>query len=258
MRDQTPSPRSRLSGLLIWAGMVLIMVGGVVAGPHLASGMPLPILSTTPGMPAPSLSPLPPTMNPGEVSVPTPTPPPAVVPSPTATPTLLPPSPTPTPAVYPPTRIVIPSVGIDALIVPTHWEMQEVEGAHQPVWVVPDAPYVGWHETSAPLGGPGNTVLSGHNWPENGPFRFLYKVQVGDPVILYSGPLVFVYRVDEVLLLLEAGQPLEVRQANARYIQPTDDERVTLVTCHPYGSTRFRLIVIARPQEWPSRLREAP
>ncbi len=51
-------------------------------------------------------------------------------------------------------------------------------------------------------------------------------------------------------------QPLEVRQANARYIQPTDDERVTLVTCHPYGSTRFRLIVIARPAEVHGRYRE--
>jgi len=258
MLDQVPSPRSRLSSLLIWAGMVLIIVGGVVAGPHLVSGMPLPILSPSPGTISPSPSPLPPTPTPGEVLAPTLTPTPAVVPSPTATPTPLPPSPTPTPAIYLPTRIVIPSVGIDAPVVPTHWEMQEVAGDHQPVWVVPDAPYVGWHETSAPLGWPGNTVLNGHNWPENGPFRLLYKVQVGDPVILYSGPLVFVYQVEEVLLLLEAGQPLEVRQANARYIQPTDDERVTLVTCHPYGSTRFRLIVIARPKEWPSRLMEAP
>jgi len=134
--------------------------------------------------------------------------------------------------------------------------MKEVAGAQQPVWVVPDAPYVGWHETSAPLGRPGNTVLSGHNWPENGPFRLLHKVQPGDPLVVYSGSIVFLYRVDEVLLLPEAGQPLEVRQANARYIQPTDDERVTLVTCHPYGSTRFRLIVIAHPAETPERYRE--
>lgn len=132
--------------------------------------------------------------------------------------------------------------------------MREVAGAQQPVWVVPDVPYVGWHETSATLGQPGNTVLNGHNWPENGPFRWLYKVQVGDPVIVYSGGIPFSYRVAEILLLPEAGQPIEVRQTNARYIQPTEDERVTLVTCHPYGSTRFRLIVIARPEE-PPRIR---
>jgi sortase A len=254
MLDRTPSSRSRTSGLLIWVGMVLLMAGGVVAGPQLASGLPLPVSSPLPpDLPTLSPSPLPATpiryANTDALSY-------SRAAIPLATPTPLPPSPTPTPAVYPPTRIVIPSVGIDAPVVPTHWEMKEVAGAQQPVWVVPDAPYVGWHETSAPLGRPGNTVLNGHNWPENGPFRFLYKVQPGDPLVVYSGSMVFLYRVDEVLLLPEAGQPLEVRQANARYIQPTDDERVTLVTCHPYGSTRFRLIVIAHPAEIPERYRE--
>lgn len=253
MLNRTPARRSRTSGLLIWVGMVLLMAGGVVAGPQLASGIPLPASSPQPpDMPTLSPSSLPATAT--STAVPTPTP--TVALPPTWTPTPLPPTPTPTPAIYPPTRVVIPSVGIDAPVVPTHWEVQEVAGAQQPVWVVPDAPYVGWHETSAPLGWPGNTVLNGHNWPENGPFRLLHKIQPGDPLIVYSGLLAFLYRVDEILLLLEAGQPLEVRQANARYIQPTDDERVTLVTCHPYGSTRFRLIVIARPAEIPERYRE--
>ncbi len=241
MLDRTSSNRNGTPGLLIWLGMLLLMAGGVVAGPYLVSGMPVA-----------SPSPLPATLT----HTAAPTPPPTAPSPPTLTPTPLPPTPTPTPAIYPPTRLVIPSAGIDATIVPTHWEMQEVAEVQHSVWVVPDAPLVGWHETSAPLGRPGNTVLNGHNWPENGPFRFLYQVQPGDPLILYSSYLPFLYRVDEVLLLPEAGEPLEVRQANARYIQPTDDERVTLVTCHPYGSTRFRLIVIARPAEVPSRYRE--
>ncbi len=248
MLNRTPSSQSSTSGLLIWVGMLLLIAGGVVAGPHLVSGMSFS--PSSPDVVAASPSPLPATPTAAPASTPT------AEPSPTLTPTPLPPTATPTPAVYPPTRVVIPSVGIDAPVIPTHWEMQEVAGDPQPVWVVPDAPLVGWHGTSAPLGRPGNTVLNGHNWPENGPFRFLYQVRPGDPLIVYSGPLVFLYRVDEVLLLLEAGQPLEVRQANARYIQPTDDERVTLVTCHPYGSTRFRLIVIARPAEIPARYRE--
>lgn len=251
MLDRTPSSRSGTSGLLIWVGMLLLMAGGVVAGPHLVSGMP----SSLPPSDVFAVSPSPLPATPTHPATPTPAPTATALP-PTRTPTPLPPTPTPTPAVYPPTRIVIPSVGIDAPVIPTHWEMQEVAGIQQPVWVVPDAPFVGWHETSAPLGWPGNTILNGHNWPENGPFRFLYKVRPGDSLIVYSGPLVFLYRVDEVFLLPEAGQPLEVRQANARYIQPTNDERVTLVTCHPYGSTRFRLIVIARPTEVPSRYRE--
>ncbi|NBD36693.1 MAG: hypothetical protein GVY30_11950, partial [Chloroflexi bacterium] len=32
-----------------------------------------------------------------------------------------------------------------------------------------------------------------------------------------------------------------------RHIQPTEDERLTLVTCHPYGSIANRLLVVAHP-----------
>ncbi|HIE38038.1 MAG TPA: sortase, partial [Anaerolineae bacterium] len=129
------------------------------------------------------------------------------------------------------------------------WQMVDFGGTLQPVWIVPEAHLAGWHEGSAPLGAPGNTIINGHNWPENAVFRDLYRVEAGDRIILYSGDTPSVYRVDEVLLLREAGQPLEVRQANARHILPTDDERVTLVTCHPYGQLTYRLIVIARPTE---------
>jgi sortase (surface protein transpeptidase) len=38
-----------------------------------------------------------------------------------------------------------------------------------------------------------------------------------------------------------------VRLRNAEYIAPTADERLTLVTCHPYGSLRNRLVIIAYP-----------
>ncbi len=241
--------RNRLGGVLIWIGTLLMLAGWVIFGPALSPAiLPFPAApqSATPVSTDPPLTP---------TFTPTPYPTPTPAPTPTPIPTPTPPPPTPTPVPYLPTRVVIPSVGIDAPVVPTHWETQEVAGALQPVWIVPDAPYVGWHETSAPLGRPGNTVLNGHNWPENGPFRLLYKAQIGDTVILYSGAIPFVYRIAEVLLLPEAGQPLEVRQANARYIQPTDDERVTLVTCHPYGSTRFRLIVIARPDQTPRHRR---
>lgn len=237
--------RGRLGGVLVWIGMLLMMAGWIVFGLAPAPAV-LPQPTIVPPV-TPTSTGLAATLPPSLALTPTPVP--TLPPGPTPTPAPL----TPTPTLYPPTRIVVPSVGIDAPVIPTHWETKGVDGISQPVWVVLDAPYVGWHETSAPLGRPGNTVLSGHNWPENGPFRFLYQTRVGEPVILYSGNILFSYRITEILLLPEADQPLEVRQANARYIQPTDDERVTLVTCHPYGSTRFRLIVIARPEELPWR-----
>ncbi len=155
--------------------------------------------------------------------------------------------PSPTPPAYPPTRIRIPAIGVDAAIVPIGWHTVTVDGVTAPMWEVPPPQVGGWHETSAPLGAPGNTVINGHNWPEDAVFHDLYRLRPGERVVLYSGETEFLYRVEAVRLLPEAGQPLEVRQANARAIQPTDDERVTLVTCHPYGSLRYRLIVIARP-----------
>lgn len=146
-----------------------------------------------------------------------------------------------------PTRIVIPALGVDAEVVPVRPDMQRVDGVERPVWGIPPAHQAGWHEGSAPLGQRGNTVINGHNWPQQAVFRDLYRIEPGDVITLYSGSMAFVYQVAEVLLLPEANQPLAVRQENARYIAPTADERITLVTCHPYGSLAYRLIVIARP-----------
>ena len=104
----------------------------------------------------------------------------------------------------------------------------------------------GWHETSAPLRMIGNSVLNGHNTTNGEVFRDLYTLEVGDAITVYAGDTPHAYTVTETLLLPEAGQPLEVRLENARYAMPTDDERLTLVTCHPYGSLRYRLVVVAQ------------
>jgi sortase A len=146
----------------------------------------------------------------------------------------------------PPASIVIPSLSIDGPIVPVSWYRTEIPGEVQAAWEVPDAYAAGWHETSAPLGMPGNTVVNGHNSTSGEVFRDLYKLKVGDVVILYSQGIPLTYAVSETLILREAGQPLELRLENARHMKPTDDERLTLVTCHPHGSLRNRRIIIAR------------
>jgi LPXTG-site transpeptidase (sortase) family protein len=99
------------------------------------------------------------------------------------------------------------------------------------------------------LGLPGNTVLNGHNTTNGEIFRDLYQLEPGNHLVLFAEEERFEYEIDEILLLEELGQPLEVRISNAQYIQPTRDERITLITCHPYASLRYRLIVIARPVE---------
>jgi LPXTG-site transpeptidase (sortase) family protein len=141
---------------------------------------------------------------------------------------------------------------LDAPVVAVSWTTVEVNGQAQPTWGLPESRAAGWHNTSAALGVSGNTVLNGHNTTHGEVFRDLYKLQVGEEIILYSGTVSFTYSVTERLILPEANQPLEVRIENARHIQPTEDERITLVTCHPYGSLLNRLIVIAHPVNTPS------
>jgi sortase A len=106
---------------------------------------------------------------------------------------------------------------------------------------------VGWHNTTSVLGHPGNTVMAGHHNVKGEVFRDLVNVEVGDKVIAYAGDQKFEYVVDLKTIVPEKGEPLEVRQRNAQWIAPTDDERLTFVTCWPYSNNTHRVIVVAKP-----------
>ncbi len=154
---------------------------------------------------------------------------------------------TPSPAAAVPVRIVVPAIRLDAPVVEASIGEVIIDGQTHKLWEAPAMHAAGWHSTSAPLGVPGNTVLSGHNTLYGEVFRDLYQLDEGDLVTVYSGEDGHDFTVSSVLILPEGDQSLEVRQANARFIMPTGDERLTLVTCHPYGSLRYRLLVIAMP-----------
>jgi len=114
-------------------------------------------------------------------------------------------------------------------------------------WQVPDGYVVGWHESSAVPGQGGNIVLNGHHNISGQVFRYLVNLRPGDVITVYVGEQSYNYIISERHILLEEGQPLAVRLKNAQWIQPTADERLTLVTCWPYTSNTHRLIVVARP-----------
>jgi sortase A len=116
-------------------------------------------------------------------------------------------------------------------------------------WDVPTYHAVGWQAGS--LGEPDNVVLNGHHNADGEVFRDLVKLQPGDLIRLDSGGRRYWYQVAQTMVLAEEGQPVEARQANARWILPTDDERVTLITCWPYESNTHRLVVIALPVPLP-------
>ncbi len=146
-----------------------------------------------------------------------------------------------------PIRLVIPAIALDAPIVPAGSRIVVIGGRRYREWLAPDRYAAGWHLTSARAGAPGNLVLSGHNNIAGAVFRRLADLQIGDRIWVYTRERAFVYEVVERHILPERGQPLAVRTANARWIQDTPDERLTLVTCWPPWSNSHRLVVVARP-----------
>jgi sortase A len=147
----------------------------------------------------------------------------------------------------PPDRLVIPAIELDTDVVPIGFEKLRFEGEIYDQWLAPGIRAAGWHETSVGLGAPGNTVLNGHHNIRGEVFRDLYRLRLGDQLLIYSGPEVFEYVVVFSAILEERNQPLDVRLANAEWIKQTEDERVTLITCWPYESNTHRVVVVAVP-----------
>ena len=198
--------------------------------------------------PSPTYTP-PPTATPS----PTHTPPPTATPPPTETPspagTLPPPSetaPRAEPANSPPTRIVANSIELDVPVVVMGYQVVNVGGVAATGWLVPNYA-AGFHQGSAYPGHAGNTVVSGHSNVAAEVFRYLGDLNVGDVVVLYVGSTPYHYRVQQKEVVREQGASIEQRRQNARWIAPTDDERLTLITCWPYPASTHRLIVVARP-----------
>lgn len=151
------------------------------------------------------------------------------------------------PATGQPNRIVIPAIGLDAPMVDVGWKVVDRGNRRLTEWETADNA-AGRHINSAKPGEQGNVVLSGHHNTKGEVFRSISEGQlaVGDLIYLYDdqGKRV-TYVVTEVTQpLLEVGASEAQRLANARYIQPTSDARVTLVTCWPYYTNTHRVIVV--------------
>jgi LPXTG-site transpeptidase (sortase) family protein len=150
------------------------------------------------------------------------------------------------PGLAPPDRIVIPSIRVDDDVTPVGWSHVFNGEERTNVWET--ANYAaGYHTTSAPPGAIGNTVISGHNNIAGSVFRDLHKLEQGQRLALFAGGRRYDYAVEASFVVEEAGAPPEQRMANARWIEPTADERLTLVSCYPPWSNTHRAIVVARP-----------
>jgi sortase A len=151
-----------------------------------------------------------------------------------------------------PGRLTIPAINLDTAVVPVGVKPLVIDGKTYGTWEVADNE-VGWHNLSAALGQPGNTVLAGHSSAYAKVFRNLKYVKIGNQIMVQSISTGKVrrYIVTERILVQEVGVSLETRIKNAQLIAPTGDERLTLVTCARPGNTH-RLIVIAKPVANPS------
>lgn len=143
------------------------------------------------------------------------------------------------------TRIVAESIGLDAEVTEVGWETVMQDGAASNVWVVADFA-AGWHKNSKLPGQGGNIVMSAHHNIKGRVFRYTVDLEPGDIVTLYDEVQSYDYVVEDKFILKDKGEPEAVRQENAKWIGPFDEERLTLVTCWPYNSNTHRLIVIAK------------
>jgi LPXTG-site transpeptidase (sortase) family protein len=135
--------------------------------------------------------------------------------------------PTPTPAaatagsasLRPVTRIVIPSIKLDAPVVPA--DLVRENGAI--TWAVP--PFkVGHAQDTGTAGGPGNAVLVGHvpSRSVGNVFELLHEVRPGDAITIFSDDLQFSYRVSDVR---------SVERTDVSVVQPIRTAALTLITC---------------------------
>lgn len=167
---------------------------------------------------------------------------------PDATPHVATPTPNPfPPAASVPTRVIAPAIALDAPVVEMGWETkQDAAGNPYSEWLVPDNA-AGWHKNAALPGHGSNVVLSAHHNVAGEVFRYIVDLEPGNEVELEADGVRYRYIVEEKYIVKEKGESLEVRQENNRLIEPSEDERLTLVSCWPYETNTHRVIVIARP-----------
>ena len=147
-----------------------------------------------------------------------------------------------------PTQLIIPAIELDAPIVPISTTAVVYNDKTYQQWNVPAGYVAGWHQDSAAVGANGNLVLNGHHNISGEVFRHLIDLKIGNEITLTSESGQHIYTITDKNVLAERGQPISVRIKNAEWIAPTEDERVTLITCWPYNDNSHRLVIVAKPK----------
>ncbi|HUY99469.1 MAG TPA: sortase [Thermomicrobiaceae bacterium] len=226
-------------------GVSLVRAASDATAPPLISALPASLTATP--FPPPEATPAGTPVLAASIATPSATPvtvTPAAAPSAATSVTVS--TPAPPVAHAPATRIQIPAVGIDTQVVNVGFDVVTIQGQQLIQWRVAD--YAAGHNSlSANPGEGGNVVISGHDDWRGEVFRNLDLAKVGDQVILTTADRQVRYAVTEIVYRKVVGVSLSDQLATGTYLAPMPEERVTLVTCWPYGVDDHRLIVIAKP-----------
>lgn len=120
-------------------------------------------------------------------------------------------------------KIEIDSIGLSAYVVEGTGRSDLAKGP-------------GHYEETPMPGEDGNSCIAGHRTTHGQPFNGLGELREGDEIRTYTAEKTSLYRVRKVT---------SVDPSDVSVVDGTEDARLTLTTCHPEGSARERLVVVA-------------
>lgn len=140
---------------------------------------------------------------------------------------------------FPPTKIIIPKLGVEQVV---------LDGMTEDV--IKNGP--GHYPGTANPGRKGNVAIAGHRVTYTHPFNRIDELVAGDVVLLETLDYTYEYRV-------VTNKTLD--PSDLSMLQPTPDARLTLTTCTPKYSARYRLdvqatLAKATPRQRPTILRQ--
>ncbi|WP_225987148.1 class E sortase [Streptomyces spectabilis] len=108
--------------------------------------------------------------------------------------------------------------------------------------------YAGHYPRTAQPGRPGNVGLAGHRNTHGEPFRHLDRLRPGDRLVLVTREATYTYAVDQVLPRTSARdggvlKPVPRSDVKAGYGYRTAGHYLTLTTCTPAHTSKYRLVV---------------
>lgn len=131
-------------------------------------------------------------------------------------------------------RLIIPKIALNDTLV----EGQSTWTVNKGVWR--------WYWGSTPGKG-GNTVLIGHRWTYDpnpaGVFYHLDLLKKGDKIAVYWQQKRYLYQVTRTEV---------VGPNDTRLVQPTKEPTLTMYTCTPMFTSKYRLFVISKLVEGPN------